>query len=141
MYRVHTGSPAEAEKIFTSVTQAAPGYMLAYYNLGLALIRRGDWYYLFVSHGLCCRGVNSSYHIRVGRARQPNGPYRDQEGRDMMDGGGTLIEAGGPRWKGPGHQDVVGDLLVRSLLARDIPVVPVLVGLAAMPGTSKKFVA
>lgn len=77
------------------------------------LARRGDWVYLFVSHDLCCRGVQSTYNIRVGRARDVGGPFVDRDGRPMLDGGGTLIEAGGPRWKGPGHQDVVDDVIVR----------------------------
>jgi arabinan endo-1,5-alpha-L-arabinosidase len=77
------------------------------------LVRRGDWVYLFVSHDLCCRGVQSTYNIRVGRARDVGGPFVDRDGRAMLDGGGTLIEAGGTRWKGPGHQDVVGDIIVR----------------------------
>ncbi|MCV2369619.1 arabinan endo-1,5-alpha-L-arabinosidase [Roseateles oligotrophus] len=77
------------------------------------LIRRGDWYYLFVSHDKCCRGVASSYNIRVGRSKQAMGPFVDREGRPMLDGGGSLIEAGGPRWKGPGHQDVFGNKLAR----------------------------
>jgi len=77
------------------------------------LIRRGDWYYQFVSHDFCCRGVESTYNIRVGRARSVWGPYLDKDGVDLMERGGTLIEAGGPRWKGPGHQDLFGDTLVR----------------------------
>lgn len=77
------------------------------------LIKRGDWYYLFISHDLCCRGAESTYNIRVGRARSVWGPYLDKDGVDLMERGGTLIEEGGPRWKGPGHQDVVGDTLVR----------------------------
>ncbi|MEH0166667.1 arabinan endo-1,5-alpha-L-arabinosidase [Roseateles microcysteis] len=77
------------------------------------IVRRGDWYYLFVSHDLCCRGVASTYNIRVGRARSVWGPYLDKDGVAMMERGGTLVEEGGPRWKGPGHQDLVGDTLVR----------------------------
>lgn len=77
------------------------------------LVRRGGWVYLFASHDFCCRGAASTYNIRVGRAASPTGPFVDREGRPMLDGGGTLVEAGGPRWKGPGHQDVVGDTLVR----------------------------
>lgn len=77
------------------------------------LVRRGDWVYLFVSHDLCCRGVQSTYNIRVGRARDVTGPFVDRDGVPMLEGGGTLVEAGGPRWKGPGHQDVVGDVIVR----------------------------
>ncbi|MFT7722450.1 MAG: arabinan endo-1,5-alpha-L-arabinosidase [Roseateles sp.] len=76
------------------------------------IIRRGGWVYLFASYDLCCRGADSSYNIRVGRARSVAGPYLDRDGRDMMDAGGTPLLAGGPRWKGPGHQDVAGDWLV-----------------------------
>ncbi len=77
------------------------------------LIQRGDWFYQFVSHDFCCRGVESTYNIRVGRAKNVWGPYLDKDGVAMMDGGGSLVESGGPRWKGPGHQDVFGNTLVR----------------------------
>jgi arabinan endo-1,5-alpha-L-arabinosidase len=76
------------------------------------LVRHGDWVYLFTSHDLCCRGVDSSYNIAVGRARSVQGPYVDRDGKALMDGGGTRLLVGGARWKGPGHQDVVGDWLV-----------------------------
>ena len=77
------------------------------------MVRHGDWVYLFVSHDLCCRGTASTYNIRVGRSRSAQGPFLDQEGRDLMDGGGTLVEQGAGRWIGPGHQDVVGRWIVR----------------------------
>jgi arabinan endo-1,5-alpha-L-arabinosidase len=81
-----------------------------------AIIRRGDYYYLFVSFDFCCRGVQSTYNIRVGRATQVTGPYLDREGKDMMQDGGTLVITGGERWRGPGHcailQDKAGEKLV-----------------------------
>jgi arabinan endo-1,5-alpha-L-arabinosidase len=41
------------------------------------------------------------------------GPYLDRDGKGLMDGGATsLLAATGARWKGPGHQDVVGDWMV-----------------------------
>lgn len=77
------------------------------------LVRRGDWVYLFASYDLCCKGAESTYNIRVGRARSVTGPFMDREGRALMEAGGTqLLAATGTRWKGPGHQDVVGDWLV-----------------------------
>jgi len=80
------------------------------------IIRKNDYYYLFVSFDLCCRGKDSTYNIRVGRARQLTGPYLDRNGKLMMEGGGTLVVAGNGRWAGPGHCAVLqnrdGDMLV-----------------------------
>lgn len=76
------------------------------------IVRHGDWIYLFASFDLCCRGVDSSYNIAVGRARSVQGPYLDRDGKALMADGGTQLLAGGARWKGPGHQDVAGDWLV-----------------------------
>ena len=36
-----------------------------------ALIYRDGWYYLLGTQGTCCDGPNSTYHIRVGRTRDP----------------------------------------------------------------------
>jgi arabinan endo-1,5-alpha-L-arabinosidase len=71
------------------------------------IVRRCGFYYLFVSFDTCCQGVNSTYNLRVGRSASVTGPYVDQEGTEMMEGGGTLLLEGGPRWKGPGHNAVV----------------------------------
>jgi arabinan endo-1,5-alpha-L-arabinosidase len=60
-------------------------------------------YYLFVNWGICCRGVNSTYNIRVGRSRDITGPYVDRDGVDLREGGGSLfLESVGP-FIGPGH--------------------------------------
>jgi len=67
------------------------------------IIRKNDYYYLFVSFDFCCRGKDSTYNIRVGRARRLTGPYLDRSGKPMMEGGGTLLLAGAGRWAGPGH--------------------------------------
>jgi arabinan endo-1,5-alpha-L-arabinosidase len=67
------------------------------------LSQRGDSYYLFLNWGLCCRGTNSTYNIRVGRSPQVTGPYLDQDGADLLRGGGSLVlqTVGGDI--GPGH--------------------------------------
>jgi arabinan endo-1,5-alpha-L-arabinosidase len=68
--------------------------------------RHEDSYYLFVNWGLCCRGTNSTYNIRVGRSATITGPYLDHEGKDLMlAGGGLLIESEGARI-GPGHASI-----------------------------------
>lgn len=76
------------------------------------LVQRGDWVYLFMAWNRCCRGVDSDYELRVGRARSVHGPFVDRDGQPLMDGGGSLLLAGAGRWAGPGHQDVVGDTMV-----------------------------
>ena len=70
------------------------------------IIEKDGYYYLFVSFDFCCRGVNSTYHIMVGRSAEITGPYVDKDGNDMMVGGGTLIDEGDERWIGPGHNAV-----------------------------------
>lgn len=67
------------------------------------LIYRDGWYYLLGTHGTCCDGVNSTYNIVVGRSRSVEGPYIDNVGRDMLQGGGKMVIAAGDRVAGPGH--------------------------------------
>jgi arabinan endo-1,5-alpha-L-arabinosidase len=61
------------------------------------------WYYLLLTHGSCCRGADSGYNIRVGRARKVTGPFLDHDGIDMIQGGGKLFIGSGGRVVGPGH--------------------------------------
>jgi arabinan endo-1,5-alpha-L-arabinosidase len=67
------------------------------------LIYRDGWYYLLVTHGSCCAGANSSYNIRMGRSRKVTGPFIDNMGVDMLQGGGMLFLGSGGRFIGPGH--------------------------------------
>jgi arabinan endo-1,5-alpha-L-arabinosidase len=74
------------------------------------IVKRGAWWYLFVSFDRCCRGAQSTYNVVVGRSSKITGPYVDQSGKLMTEGGGTVvIEASSPAWRGPGHQAVVQD--------------------------------
>lgn len=61
------------------------------------------YYYLFVNWDRCCRGLDSTYNIRVGRSRSITGPYLDRQGVDMTDGGGSLLLATEGDFIGPGH--------------------------------------
>lgn len=74
-----------------------------------AILKRGSGYYLFVNWGLCCRGLESTYEIRVGRGRSITGPYLDKDGRDMATGGGTLLTGFAEDQVGPGHASFVSD--------------------------------
>ena len=70
------------------------------------LHQRDGYYHLFLNWGKCCRGVNSTYEIRVGRSRAVSGPYVDRDGTSLLEGGGTLILASEDRWIGPGHASI-----------------------------------
>ena len=58
------------------------------------IILNGGYYYLFGSKGTCCSGVNSTYYTVVGRSTSITGPYLDQNGVDMVSGGGTAMITG-----------------------------------------------
>jgi arabinan endo-1,5-alpha-L-arabinosidase len=67
------------------------------------MMYRDGWYYLLLTHGSCCSGANSSYNIRMGRSRTVSGPFLDNMGIDMLQGGGKLFVGSGGRYIGPGH--------------------------------------
>jgi len=67
------------------------------------IIYHDGYYYLFVNHGSCCQGANSTYNIRVGRSKKITGPYLDRYGENMTEGAGTLFLAAEGRDIGPGH--------------------------------------
>jgi arabinan endo-1,5-alpha-L-arabinosidase len=67
------------------------------------IYKRGKYYYLFVNYGLCCRGISSTYNVRVGRSKDIRGPYLDKDGRDMLNGGGSLFLKSDKGEIGPGH--------------------------------------
>jgi len=67
------------------------------------IFRKDGWYYLFVSFDKCCRGMDSTYKIMVGRSRSVTGPYLDRTGKPMLEGGGTLVLGGNENWVALGH--------------------------------------
>jgi arabinan endo-1,5-alpha-L-arabinosidase len=58
------------------------------------LTRDGNYYYLWVNRGACCKGVDSSYYVEVQRATSITGPYS---------GTRTALPNVDGRYKGPGH--------------------------------------
>jgi arabinan endo-1,5-alpha-L-arabinosidase len=84
------------------VPQGAPGAVEAPF-----MIERGGYYYLFASYDYCCKGVNSSYYVVVGRSREVIGPYVGRDGKSMLEGYGTLLLQGNRRFPGVGHQAVL----------------------------------
>jgi arabinan endo-1,5-alpha-L-arabinosidase len=74
---------------------------------GPYLIENGEFYYLFFQRGLCCSGLNSTYYVQVGRSTSITGPYVDQNGNGILNGGGTtFLPNRDGRFIGPGHVGV-----------------------------------
>jgi len=67
------------------------------------LIYHDGYYYLLGTHGTCCDGVNSTYNIVCGRSKSVTGPFIDNVGRDMAQGGGKMVITGERRAVGAGH--------------------------------------
>ena len=74
------------------------------------IVRRGSYYYLFVSFDRCCQGASSTYRVMVGRSTSVTGPYTDRNGTAMTSSGGTEILAGQGSVHGPGGQDLLADV-------------------------------
>ncbi len=73
---------------------------------GPFIIKKDEYYYMFVSFDLCCRGAESTYHVRVGRSESVTGPYLDRDGVPMTQGGGTLVIEGDDDFYAIGHNSV-----------------------------------
>lgn len=70
------------------------------------IFKKNGYYYLFVSFDLCCRGKESTYKVVVGRSTKLTGPYLDENGISMNQGGGKLLIEGNNNWYGAGHNAV-----------------------------------
>jgi arabinan endo-1,5-alpha-L-arabinosidase len=91
------------------ISPDSPIYPLAYHESieAACLYPHNRHFFLFVNWGRCCRGVNSTYNIRVGRSEQITGPYLDADGKDLLGGGGTLVLDSSRPFIGPGHAGIL----------------------------------
>jgi len=62
------------------------------------VVPHDGYYYLFFSRDFCCRGLESTYNMAVGRSADVTGPYVDRDGVPLLENGGTpvLTTDGGP---------------------------------------------
>lgn len=68
------------------------------------IMKKDGYYYLWASTDYCCRGMESTYKVVVGRSEKVTGPYLDADGTDMMQGGGKIvIEGNKTDWQAVGH--------------------------------------
>jgi arabinan endo-1,5-alpha-L-arabinosidase len=80
------------------------------------IVHHGRYFYLFTSWDLCCRGLKSTYKTMVGRAKSVTGPYVDQTGKPLTQGGGTELLTANSRWLGPGGESVLLDPKTKDLI-------------------------
>jgi arabinan endo-1,5-alpha-L-arabinosidase len=102
-----TGKPSDKDPALYSLASRRPLHPPAIESP--SIVHHGGYYYLFASFDFCCRGTDSTYNIRVGRSAEITGPYADQDGKPMLEGGGTLLMEGTSAWRGPGGQSVLHD--------------------------------
>lgn len=76
---------------------------------GPDMIEHDGSYYLFVAFDRCCAGTDSTYRVMVGRSDSPTGPFVDQSGQSMLEGGGTEVLATNGDRIGPGGADVYSE--------------------------------
>ena len=79
---------------------------------GANVVRRGGYFYLFVSATNCCNGALTGYSVFAGRSENRLGPFVDREGNSLLDvqaGGTPVISMNGNRWVGTGHNTVFRD--------------------------------
>jgi arabinan endo-1,5-alpha-L-arabinosidase len=71
---------------------------------GASLVAHNGYYYLFVSIDYCCNAdiTTDDYKEAVGRSTSPHGPFVDERGTPMMNGGGTVLLQGDGTWNAAG---------------------------------------
>jgi len=70
---------------------------------GEFIIKGPLYYYLFVSRGRCCAGMNSTYQVVMGRSKYVHGPYLNKAGESFVDNQYSLLLAGDSTEPGRGH--------------------------------------
>ncbi len=85
---------------------------------GSYLTKKGDYYYLFVSTGECCKKEKSTYQVMVARSKDIKGPYLDASNNKLTDAGRTIVYGELVVWSsvknrdtlvGPGHNSILVD--------------------------------
>jgi arabinan endo-1,5-alpha-L-arabinosidase len=98
-------------KIGKRIAADSPIYSLAHSESIEAsyIYKHENFYYLFVNWGICCKGTNSTYNIRVGRSKEITGPYLDRGGLNLLNGGGSLFLESQKQFIGPGHAGIYSE--------------------------------
>lgn len=70
---------------------------------GVFVIKGPKYYYIFASRGICCKGLQSNYHVVMGRSLNVKGPYLNKQGESWVDNKYSLFMEGNYDEPGRGH--------------------------------------
>lgn len=70
---------------------------------GVFVIKADDYYYIFASRGRCCAGIESTYHVVMGRSRNLHGPYLNKKGESWVQDHFSMFLQGDYEEPGRGH--------------------------------------
>lgn len=71
---------------------------------GVFVLKSTDnYYYIFASRGICCKGIESTYQIVMGRSKNIKGPYLNKQGESWIDNKYSLLLQGDYEEPGRGH--------------------------------------
>ena len=73
---------------------------------GVFLVKDPQYYYIFASRGICCKGAESTYQIVIGRSRTLAGPYLAKDGSSWVDNNYSVLLAGDANEPGRGHNGI-----------------------------------
>ena len=78
---------------------------------GVYFKKINGYYYMFLSTGTCCQGLNSSYRVLVARSENLLGPYVDHNNLAMANAQnrGSPVVSGNERFVGVGHNSIIED--------------------------------
>ncbi|GIZ45682.1 hypothetical protein CKM354_000883900 [Cercospora kikuchii] len=115
IYQVEMGSPPVAKVDGSEPKQLAFEPEGEHPEEGPALVKYGEYYYLFFSWGKCCGydanrpAAGEEYRIKVCRSESASGGFVDKAGKDCTSGGGTVVLESHGTIYGPGGQSVYND--------------------------------
>lgn len=70
---------------------------------GSYIIKGPEYYYIFASRGICCKGIQSTYQVVMGRAKNIKGPYLNKQGESWLNDKYTVFLEGNYEEPGRGH--------------------------------------
>ena len=95
--------PATGKRVPNTALKNVAGSSPYCENEASYMMQHGGYYYLFYNKGICCAGTGSTYYVQMGRSLSPDGPFLDQNGVDLLQGGGTNFLVPRDSYLGPGQ--------------------------------------